>query len=559
MILKIFRLLKPASIIALIVSFLMGVLGMAVNKTLDVAFSVDIRERGTVIGNKVSNSNLWSLNGLLGEISINETADATVFTEYIQLMTATGGNAERDLFVNPLDRNALDDYDFSPLIAACGKILELGAKPHIKTGAVPLKLTTDPVLGVFGVNVYPPDDFEQYYTYISAIAQALVDEFGRDELLTWRFGVLTEYENKDWFMAKSGTPADSKVAFCKLYDYTVAALQDSIGQNVFVGAHSMSVAEGLWDERDFIEHCANGTNHKTGQTGTRICFLNASFYDSKPGEFGDLTLPETISILRKKAESAGLNNLIYGVDEGRILSGTRGAVAGDLNLRISGFTYQAGYDARLLKQMVDCDIDYFSSWGTTTNGHWGGLPTVSFHVADRFYAMAGAERAAVKKCFLNLAQAEVDAVAGWDNGTNTIHIMAYNFKNKLDYKYSADMKFIINAPQFDGRRVLVTKYTIDDNANFFDDWQLDRNRYHITDDCFTWSPDDPAVDTSTTLTTQWARDIYFNELRPKYETAAMLVPVSETLTVTDGHITLRAAAAPNAVVFFEIKPVDDIS
>ncbi len=556
---RIFRLFKPASIMALIVSFVMGVLGMAVNKTIDVEFTVDTRERGTIIGNKVSNSNLWSLNGLLGEISIDDTADATTFTEYIQLMTATGGNADRDLFKNPLDRTVLDDYNFSPLIAACGKILALGAKPHIKTGAVPLKFTTDPVLGVFGVNVYPPDDYEQYYTYISTIAQALVDEFGRDEVLTWRFGVLTEYENKDWFMAKSGTPADSKTAFCKLYDYTIAALMDIIGENVFVGAHSMSVAEGLWDERDFIEHCAIGTNYKTGQTGTRICFLNTSFYDSKPGEFGDLTLPETIGLLREKAESAGLNHLIYGVDEGRILSGTRGAVAGDLNLRISGFTYQAGYDARLIKQMIDYDIDYFSSWGTTTNGHWGGLPTVSFHVADRFHAIAGAERAAIKKCFLNLPQAEVDAVAGWNSETGTLHIMAYNFKNKLDYPYSADMSFNINAPQFDGSSVLVTKYTVDDHANFFDDWQLDRKLYNITDDCFTWSPDDPAVDTSTTLTAQWARDIYFNELRPKYETASMLVPVSETLPVTDGRIFLRATAAPNAVVFFEIKPVEDIS
>jgi hypothetical protein len=559
MIMKLFRLLKSTSIIALIISFVAGVIGMAVNKTIDVEFTVDTRERGDVIGNKLSNSNLWSLNSLLGEISIDKTADPTVFTEYIQLMTATGGNAERDLFVNPLDRNVLDDYDFSPLIAACGKILELGAKPHIKTGAVPLKLTADPVLGVFGVNVYPPDDYDRYYTYISAIAQALTDEFGRDEVLTWRFGVLTEYENKDWFMAKSGTPADSKVAFCKLYDYTVAALQDTIGENVFVGAHSMSVAEGLWDERDFIEHCAKGANYKTGLTGTRICFLNASFYDRKPGEAGDLTLPDTIKILRNKAECAGLTDLIYGVDEGRILSGTRGAIAGDLNLRISGFTYQAGYDARLLKQMVDHDIDYFSSWGYTTNGHWGGLPTVSFHVADRFYEMAGSERATVKKCFLNLPQAEVDAVAGWDSQTNTIHIMAYNFKNKLDYKYSADMAFNITAPQFDGRTVRVTKYTVDDNANFFDDWQQDRKLYNITDDCFSWSPDDPAVDTATTLTAQWARDIYFNELRPKYETASMLVPVTETITVTNSLITLRATAAPNTVVFFKIEPISDIS
>ena len=548
------RFAKLFGIFMFIFTLLFGVIGMAVNKTFSAEFSIDTSAPGKVIGNKGSNCNLWSLDALLGSININEAADATHFTEYIQIMTATGGNAQRDLFVNPNDRTVLDDYDFSSLLSACHKILDLGAKPHIKTGAVPLKLTTDPVVGVFGVNVYPPDDYEQYYTYIAAIAGALVDEFGKDEVLTWRFGVLTEYENKDWFMAKSGTPADSAVAFCKLYDYTVVALQDKIGQTVFVGAHSMSVAEGLWDERDFIEHCANGTNYKTGAQGTRINFLNASFYDSKPGEYNDITLPDTINLLREKAEGVGLNQLIYAVDEGRILSGTPGAVAADLNLRICGFTYQAGYDARLIKQMLDNDIDYFSSWGTTTNGHWGGLPTVSFHVANRFYEMVDAKRVPVKSKVINLPCAEVETVAGWNEQTQSLHLMAYNFKNKMDYKYTAELKFNIAIPQLEGKRVKVTRYMIDDTANFFDDWQRDRKIYNITDDCFTWSPDDPAVDTNTTLSAEWARDLYFSELRPKYEELSALKPSSETMTIVNASLKLSMNAAPNAVVFITIEP-----
>ncbi len=548
------RFAKLFGIFMFIFTLLFGVIGMAVNKTFSAEFSIDTSAPGKVIGNKGSNCNLWSLDALLGSININEAADATHFTEYIQIMTATGGNAQRDLFVNPNDRTVLDDYDFSSLLSACHKILDLGAKPHIKTGAVPLKLTTDPVVGVFGVNVYPPDDYEQYYTYIAAIAGALVDEFGKDEVLTWRFGVLTEYENKDWFMAKSGTPADSAVAFCKLYDYTVVALQDKIGQTVFVGAHSMSVAEGLWDERDFIEHCANGTNYKTGAQGTRINFLNASFYDSKPGEYNDITLPDTINLLREKAEGVGLNQLIYAVDEGRILSGTPGAVAADLNLRICGFTYQAGYDARLIKQMLDNDIDYFSSWGTTTNGHWGGLPTVSFHVANRFYEMVDAKRVPVKSKVINLPCAEVETVAGWNEQTQSLHLMTYNFKNKMDYKYSAELKFNIAIPQLEGKRVKVTRYMIDDTANFFDDWQRDRKIYNITDDCFTWSPDDPAVDTNTTLSAEWARDLYFSELRPKYEELSALKPSSETMTIVNASLKLSMNAAPNAVVFITIEP-----
>lgn len=57
-------------------------------------------------------------------------------------------------------------------------------------------------------------------------------------------------------------------------------------------------------------------------TGTHISFLFASFYDSKPGEYtSGKTLPETIAFIKNCAEENGLNDLIYGVDEGRILSG----------------------------------------------------------------------------------------------------------------------------------------------------------------------------------------------------------------------------------------------
>ena len=98
---------------------------------------------------------------------------------------------------------------------------------------------------------------------------------------------MTEYENEDWFkanddedeVARAAATAD---AYCKLYDYTVQALIDSIGEEVFVGAHSMTVTEGLWNENIFIKHCAYGKNAKTGKTGTRLCYLSASFYDSTP-------------------------------------------------------------------------------------------------------------------------------------------------------------------------------------------------------------------------------------------------------------------------------------
>lgn len=546
---------KLLAVISLILTLLFEGVGPMVSRINDVAFRIDASATGEVIGNKVSNANVWSIDSVPAPATGEPgTAHPAAFLEYIQLMTATGGSAQRDLFKDPSDKSVLNDYDFAPLINACRNILALGAKPHIKLGNVPLKYSAKPSIGVFGVNVRPPADYRVYYDYIAAAARALVDEFGAAEVLDWRFGVLTEYENADWFKADSGLASDTLEAYCRLYDTTVAALQDTVGQEVYVGAHSMSVAEGLWDERDFIEHCANGTNYCTGAKGTRLCYLSSSFYDNKPGEFAKLTLPQTIAILREKAESVGLNNLAYGVDEGRILSGTKGAAASDLNMRICGFTYQAAYDARLIKQMADYDIDYFSAWGYTTAGLASGIPTVSYHVANRFASMSSASRVPCDASACLIPGAEVQALAGYDGDRDTVYIMAYNFKNSLDYHTAADLSFTIELPQFDGRDVKVTRYVVDDKANFFDEWQLDRKRYSITDDCFTWSPDDPCIESYTTLSAQWARDLYFTQLRGKYASCAALSPVEETAHISRSRLKIGISLAPNAVVFYEIKP-----
>ena len=523
------------------------------DKTNNYDFAVDAAKTGAVYGNKLSNINSWSAQGVPAQSDFIES-DPMQFVEYIQLMQCTGGSAERDLFLDPYDRSVKDDYNFAPLIAACENVLALGAKPHLKTGNVPLKLTTDPKLGVFGVNVYPPDDYNEYFTYIAAITQALVAHFGLAEVQSWRFGVLTEYENKDWFYAKSETPQDSLVAYCKLYDYTLAALQSVLGETVDIGAHSMSVAEGLWDEGKFIEHCAKGSNYYTGQQGSRLCFLSASYYDSNTDKLSDRNVVEVLEALRSKAQSVGLDNLIYGVDEGRILSGTKGKDDSALNLRIVGHSYQAAYDARMLTMLSRAGFDYFSSWGYLSGGLFSGYPSVAYHVADRYAALladkASAETSVQKTGYMQ--DTEVDVLAGTDSASGNVSLMAYNFRPKLAHERSADVTVSVKLPAGYGATAAVTEYRVDDSANYFDEWMQDRARLGIGDDAFAWSPDDPAIDTWTTLNAQWARDVYYNELRAGYIEAARLIPTTREVPVEDGCITLSFPLDANTAIFFDI-------
>ena len=520
------------------------------------SFSIDTAEKGNTLSNVASNVNIWSIEG---NPFVNATASEEYnifeFVEYIQLMQCSGGTAERDLFVDPNDTKNLTDYDFSLLINNCRGVLNLGAKPMLKLGGVPLKYSSAARTDHgFGMNPYPPDDYDVYYNYIYALAQALVDEFGKEEVLSWRFGVMTEYENQAWFMSVDEDPEKSAEAYCKLYDYTVQALIDAIGEDVFVGAHSMTVTEGLWDESVFIEHCAKGTNHKTGKQGSRLCYLSASFYDNTPGEYTEgYTLPETIEYLRKTAESYGLDDLIYGIDEGRILYGTtRGTVGDELLTRMCGYTYQASYDARLYRQMMVNDINYFSSWGYLSGGLLSGNPTVSYHVAKLASEFENSALVSTEKNKGLIFGAEIDAVSAYNNETGTLRIMAYNFKNKLNYKNEAELSFDISAPEFDGKKVNVTTYVIDDDSNYFDEWLEDRKTYGITDDCFSWSPDDPQIDSTITLADENARKIYLDELYEKYKECSVLTPETTQYTVTDGKIELSITLDPHAVVFYTI-------
>lgn len=548
-----------SSLLASIIAFFGSIGAFCTDMLNNYKFIVDASETGEVLANPASNVNIWSIDGnpFVGQ-KINEENNIFEFVDYVQFMQCTGGNEQRDLFVDPLDRTVLDDYDFSVLIDNCRGVVELGAKPLLKLGSVPLKYSAKANTDAeFSTNIYPPDDYNVYYDYIAAIAQALVDEFGKEEVLSWRFGVMTEYENASWFMANSGDPDESAAEFCKLYDYTVAALTDVIGKDIFVGAHSMTVTEGLWDEAHFIRHCANGVNYKTGEKGTRICYLSASFYDSCPGVYTKgKTLPETIAYLRKTAESVGLNNLIYGIDEGRILFGnTSGNSGNELLTRTCGFTYQAAYDARLYKQMFENGINYFSAWSYLSNGLFEGNPTVSYHVAKQAAKFGGAKLTETKTMLFGLVpKAQVETVSAFAEETDTLHIMAYNFKNKVDYTAPADIEFTVKVPQFDGKNVKITAYVIDNDCNYFDEWIQDREKYGIGDDCFAWSPDDPQIDNPTTLSDPKAREIYKNELYGKYTECSKLEPTEQTATVKDGKLSLSITLDPHAVVFYEITP-----
>lgn len=515
-----------------------------------VTLSIDVNRTLGSIPDILSNINIWDYHvDWLGAAGSQDTLyfkKKYPFARYIQIMQATGGDKHRDLFINPFDRNTPDDYKFDSLITVCRNIIRQGLKPHIKTGNVPVKYSGKSLDGEFSGNLNAPNDFNVYYNYIKALAEKLVDEFGLDEVKTWKWGVLTEYENKDWFNTENDSQK-TKINYFKLYDYTAAALQSVVGADLYIGAHSMTVSNGMWDEREFIDHCAYGINYYTGKKGSPLHFLSCSFYDKKPGEYAKKTLPETIAVVRDRAGQDGFNNLEYGIDEGRILSGVDDK---PLTSRISARTYQAAYDARMYKTMLDNKIDYFSSWSFTTGGMWGGVPSVSYHTAILFNKMIGAARLPVNK-IVSPRNSDIDAIASFDTLNNKIYVMCYNFCNSIVYNGTANLILEINTNNMLPGKVSVTKWVIDDSSNYYDEWMQDYKNNGIEDSDFSWSSESVSVEDVLFKNTALKQKFYSGI--DKYMKAAELHPAVETKSIANNILKLSAELQANTVVFYEIS------
>ena len=279
----------------------------------------------------------------------------------------------------------------------------------------------------------------------------------------------------------------------------------------------------------------------------------SSYYDNCPGSFNaSHDLPGTIAVLKDAAAANSLNDLIFGVDEGRILSGLRsGKSSRDLYNRTTGYTWQAAYDARIFKQAIDCGMDYFSTWNFLTGGNIYGYPIISYHVAHQISKFENCNRVPADVNFTALDDTEIDCLAATDG--SVVRTMVCNFKNTLNYKRRFSYGMQIKLP-FEAKQVEITRYIVGDDCNFFDDWLADWEELGISESDFSWSPDDPLLDMTVTLSSASAINKYKTK-KDKYIECSRLTPVVETAEVKAGTVTLNETIEASNVLFLEIRPL----
>nr|WP_294795861.1 hypothetical protein [uncultured Mucilaginibacter sp.] len=512
---------------------------------------------GKRIQNKFTDVNTWNYHSFWLDNKAVYPSDFFLknypFIKYVQLMSTTGGSVDRDLFSNPLDKNSKNDYNAKSLVVACKNIVKQGLKPYIVTGNVPLKFSKKPAIGSFSVNVSPPENYNDYYNYIYHIADTLVKCFGIQEVKKWKWGVLTEYENGDWYNDNNDS-VSTKLNYFKLYDYTVAALQQAIKkQNLLVGAHSMTTIPGLWDEKAFIEHCAKGINYKTKKRGTQINFLTTSYYDPKPGQYSFRSLTDCVDLLRNSALKNGLRNLKYGVDEGKILNGPDGKV---LLSRSIGYSYQAAVNARLFKTMIEKDISWFSTWALGPEEIWDDLPSMESNFSNLAYKMTNDSYVKANKEKNADTKNALEGIGGFNKATHTAHIIIYNVNENLTSGDEILSKISLNNVKVQrGSNVIIKKYVIDnENANWWTKWVNDQKENGITIDHYKDSVSVYSLEVPWILKNQKSLRIW-KEKRAEYKGLAKLNYTQSLLSVKQNKIEISTRLKANSVVLYEITNI----
>lgn len=153
---------------------------------------------------------------------------------------------------------------------------KLGIRPFVEIGFMPKALSThpDPYQHSFPHGdiytgwSYPPSNYDKWGELVYQFVKHCADKYGRTEVQTWSWEVWNEPDIGYWH----GTPEE----YDKLYDYSVASVRRAlpeahVGGPASTGPSGPKAAAFL---KQFLEHCATGTNYVTGQPGAPLDFIS---------------------------------------------------------------------------------------------------------------------------------------------------------------------------------------------------------------------------------------------------------------------------------------------
>ena len=167
-------------------------------------------------------------------------------------------------------------YDWTIIDKVYDAYLAKNVKPYVQFAFMPKALSTKPepyqhvwtptapYHEIFTGWSYPPKDYAKWGELCYEWTKHCVEKYGKSECESWWWETWNEPDIGYW----NGTPED----FNMLHDYTATSVKRALPL-AFVGGPE-TTGRGSEYLRGFLQHCANGTNAATGETGTPLDFVS---------------------------------------------------------------------------------------------------------------------------------------------------------------------------------------------------------------------------------------------------------------------------------------------
>ncbi len=381
-------------------------------------------------------------------------------------------------------------------------------KPFFELGFMPRDLA-DPRAAKdgkgYGISEYqrtgwsqPPKDYQKWYNFIYALVDHLKVRYGAAELESWYFEMWNEPDIFYW----AGTVEE----FCKLYDYTEAAVHAALPTARFGGPATCGTRNPTGQASVFLDaflnHIRNGVNYYSGKIGTRIDFTT---FHTKGGGYRFDTLAEkqipSVQELLANVETQCSIIKKYGYDRLECVlseADPDGWAAGgrfdNFNLNFRNTEYYASYVISAYKNLYDLaeklEMDIRPlAWAFMFEGErcFEGTRAFSTQGIDKsifnlfkLFARMGHQRVALTSSrdldpmsFRDLnGTAEGPEIDGWAtmDTENSMQVLLYCHHDDWDWKENFDITLTLNHLPMEGK-VNIRHIRIDeDHSNAYAEW-----------------------------------------------------------------------------------------
>lgn len=349
---------------------------------------------------------------------------------------------------------------------------DIGMKPFVELGFMPKALMSEYKTHFWWKAITtPPKDYNKWYNLVREFVTHLIERYGLEEVLTWRFEVWNEpnLNSMFWF----GTQEE----YFKLYEYSARAIKD-VDNRLIVGGPAIAggnPASWSWIKA-FAEYCK--TNN------VPFDFISSHSYDS------GMDFTEGVQVRKTHIEDRVINSVegVRGImDETGIdvpLHYTEWGSCTTLFDIIQDMEFTAPFILRNIKK-VQGKVDSFSYWTHSDVFEEQGIPSRPFENGFGLININGLRKAAFNAyVMLNmLGEQELktdcdDAFVTVTERGDKIEILMWNYEplkkieehDKFEYDEDEYEKVEITFRNTDGIYEL-NKYQIDKyHSNVFQKW-----------------------------------------------------------------------------------------